>query len=112
MKADIQKSSFYEDVYEVVRHIPKGKVATYGMIASIIGSVRLARAVGYALHANPDNKLTPCHRVVFRDGSLSPAFVFGGEQVQRTLLEKEGITFDENGKVNLEKHLWDRNFDE
>ena len=110
MKTEKQKSSLYENVYEIVRHIPKGKVATYGMIASIIGSVRLSRAVGYALHSNPDNSRTPCHRVVFRDGSLASGFVFGGERIQREMLENEGVTFDENGKVNLEKHLWDMKF--
>lgn len=110
MKTEKKKSSLYENVYEIVRHIPKGKVATYGMIASIIDSVRLSRAVGYALHSNPNNSLTPCHRVVFRDGSLASGFVFGGERIQREMLENEGVTFDENGKVNLEKHLWDMKF--
>lgn len=102
----IKKTGLYESVYEIVQHIPKGKVATYGMIACIIGNVRLSRAVGYALHANPDNTKTPCHRVVFKDGSLAKGFAFGGEDVQRQKLKEEGVAFKNDGKVDMEKHLW------
>lgn len=105
-----KKSNLYEAVYDIVRHIPKGKVATYGMIASIIGNVRLSRAVGYALHANPDNSRTPCHRVVFRDGSLALGFAFGGAHVQREMLEEEGVTFNKNGKVDMKTCLWDMTY--
>lgn len=98
--------NFYDKVYEAVGKIPRGKVATYGQIAAMSGSPGASRAVGNALHKNPLPGIIPCHRVVNASGRLSPAFAFGGEKVQRTLLEKEGITFSENGNVDLERCLW------
>lgn len=73
--------------------IPKGKVATYGQVAALAGAPRNARFVGYALHSNPEPGVIPCHRVVFRDGSLAPGFAFGGSERQRLLLEEEGVVF-------------------
>ena len=101
--------SFYDEVYEVVREIPEGRVATYGQIAFILGHPRAARAVGYALHANPLPGVIPCHRVVNREGRLAPAFAFGGEMEQRKLLEKENVFVNEENRVPLEKYLWDKN---
>ncbi len=95
----------YQKIYHAVSLIPKGKVATYGTIAQYIGHPRCARQVGWALHKNPDPKNIPCHRVVFADGSLSPAFAFGGEFKQYELLANEGVTFCDK-KVNLSKHLY------
>ncbi|MDD4839637.1 MAG: MGMT family protein [Clostridia bacterium] len=83
--------SFYDKVYEVVKEIPKGRVMTYGQIAAMLGSPRASRAVGYALHFNPRQGEIPCHRVVNRFGHLAEAYVFGGIDVQKKLLEKEGI---------------------
>ncbi|AUS95518.1 cysteine methyltransferase [Clostridium thermosuccinogenes] len=97
---------FFEEVYEVVKRIPKGKVATYGQIAAMTGYPRRARMVGWALHANPYQGIVPCHRVVNRKGELSGGFAFGGPEVQKMLLEKEGIIFNEDGIINLEKYLW------
>lgn len=94
--------TFFDRVYAKVRTIPKEQVATYGQIARMIGT-RDARRVGQALHANRD-PLTPCHRVVFADGSLAPGYAFGGPDEQREKLELEGVEFTENAKVNLEKH--------
>ncbi len=94
----------FETIYRIVKSIPKGKVATYGQVALLAGNPRWARVVGYALHTNPDPSTIPCHRVVNREGRLSPAFAFGGENIQRKLLEAEGIVFEENGKVDLEKY--------
>ena len=91
--------NFFDRVYEVVKSIPKGKVASYGTVANFAGNAKMARQVGWALHVNPRPDLFPCYRVVFKDGSLSKAFAFGGEDVQRSLLEKEGIKFDEKGRV-------------
>ena len=69
----------FERIYEQVKLIPKGKVATYGQIALLAGNPRWSRVVGYALHANPDPDSIPCHRVVTKEGRLSPSFAFGGE---------------------------------
>ncbi|NEG69465.1 MGMT family protein [Bifidobacterium choloepi] len=80
-------------VYDIVRRIPRGCVATYGQVAALAGRPRNARMVGYALHANPAEGEIPCHRVVFRDGSLAPGFAFGGPDVQRARLEAEGVPF-------------------
>ena len=97
----------FEKIYEVVRTIPKGKVATYGYVAARAGNPRWARVVGYALHVNPEPGIIPCHRVVTRRGETTPAFAFGGEDVQRTLLEAEGIEFRADGTVDLEKYaVW------
>lgn len=85
--------SFNHQVYDIVRRIPAGCVATYGQVAALAGKSRNARMVGYALHANPEPGVIPCHRVVFRDGSLAPGFAFGGPDQQRALLESEGVVF-------------------
>ncbi len=97
--------SVFEKIYEVVMKIPEGKVATYGQVALLAGNPRWSRVVGYALHANPDPSLIPCHRVVDRFGSVSKAFAFGGENMQITLLEQEGVKL-ENGRADLSKYQW------
>ena len=91
--------TFFEKVYEVVKTIPRGKVASYGTVAALAGNKRMARQVGWALHVNPSPETVPCYRVVFTDGRLSPAFAFGGENAQKALLKKEGIEFDKKGRV-------------
>ena len=96
----------FEKIYEVVKRIPKGKVATYGLVAALAGNPRWARVVGYALHVNPEPGKIPCHRVVNRQGMVSSAFAFGGESRQRELLEKEGVAFLDNGYVDLKTNLW------
>ena len=99
-------SSTFDLIYDIVRQIPRGKVATYGQIAAMAGNPRLSRVVGYALHVNPDPEGIPCFRVVNREGCVSPAFAFGGENMQIRLLEEEGVAFKSEGYVDLEKHLW------
>ena len=94
----------FEKIYEVVKSIPEGKVATYGQVALLAGNPRWARVVGYALHVNPEPGIIPCHRVVNREGKVAPSFAFGGEGVQRQLLESEGIVFETDGRVDLEKY--------
>lgn len=96
----------FEKIYDVVKQIPKGKVATYGLVALLAGNPRLARVVGYALHVNPEPGVIPCHRVVNRKGEVSVAFAFGGENMQRILLSEEGIEFTPDGKVDLNEYLW------
>jgi len=81
----------FQEIYQVVRRIPRGKVATYGQIARLAGNPRWARVVGYALHGNPEPETIPCHRVVNRLGAVSSAFAFGGENMQIALLEGEGV---------------------
>ena len=83
----------FEKIYEVVKSIPKGKVATYGQIAALAGNPRWARVVGYALHVNPDPSEIPCYRVVNRQGKASAAFAFGGENLQIQLLSADGVEF-------------------
>ena len=75
-------NNFFEQVYDVIRKIPKGKVMTYGQVAAILGT-KDARKVGWALHGNTDPK-TPCHRVVNKDGRLAPGYAFGGPNEQKT----------------------------
>ena len=94
----------FEKIYEVVKNIPEGRVATYGQVALLAGNPRWARVVGYALHVNPEPGIIPCHRVVNREGKVAPGFAFGGEGIQRQLLESEGIVFEPNGRIDLEKY--------
>lgn len=103
---DGSREGFFDRVYSVVEQIPCGMVATYGQIAALIGAPRSARYVGYALHANPRPGETPCHRVVFADGSLARGFAFGGPDAQRQLLEAEGVTFLDDGRVDLKACRW------
>ena len=106
----MEEKGFFEKVYEIVRQIPYGKVATYGQIARMCASPRSSRSVGYALHVNPMPGIIPCHRVVNREGRLAPAFAFGGQDIQGALLEQEGVPVfqKEDGLlyVDIEKHIW------
>ena len=101
-----EKRNVFGKIYEVVKRIPKGSVATYGQVATLCGNPRWARIVGYALHVNPQPGVIPCHRVVNREGSVAPGFAFGGEGVQRQMLENEGVRFLSDGRVDLSRYLW------
>lgn len=94
-------------IYEVVRQIPRGTVATYGQVAALAGNKRWARVVGFALHVNPDPEGIPCYRVVNRRGEVSSAFAFGGKNRQIDLLEEDGIPCPD-GVVDLKKYQWRR----
>ena len=98
--------SLFERVYEYVKTVPRGKVVTYGQVAAAIGAPRCARQVGWALHVNPEPGVIPCHRVVNREGRLAPAFAFGGEAVQASLLQAEGVEVV-GGYVDLNKYRWE-----
>ncbi len=98
--------AFNDSVYEVVRQIPAGRVASYGQVARMVGRPRNARFVGYALHVNPEPGIIPCHRVVFKDGSLAPGFAFGGEDEQRRLREVEGGESRADGRVDMSRYQW------
>ena len=94
----------FERIYEVVKKIPEGKVATYGQVATAAGNPRWSQVVGYALHSNPSPGEIPCHRVVRKDGRVAQSFAFGGENVQRMLLEGEGVSFVDEYTVDMKKH--------
>ncbi len=96
----------FERIYTAVKQIPSGKVSTYGAVATAAGNPRWSQVVGYALHVNPDNSVIPCHRVVNRFGEVSGAFAFGGSDIQRMMLENEGVTFEPDGTVDLRKYGW------
>ena len=100
-----QEESFRHRVFGIVREIPEGYVATYGQVAFLAGKPRGARAVGWALRCCPFPEI-PCHRVINAQWLLAPPGVFG-DGVQRERLEKEGVLFLENGRVNLKQCLWD-----
>lgn len=97
-------SDFNKRVYELVRQIPPGTVCTYGHIAMMAGSPRASRIVGAAMFRAPAG--LPCHRVIYRDGTLCCDQAFGGKEIQRQMLEQEGITFLPDGRVDLKRHLW------
>jgi len=100
-------NSTFVKIYDIVSQIPVGKVATYGQIAALAGLPRGARVVGWAMRAVPGNWKLPCHRVVNRLGSLAPEYAFGGQGIQRSMLEAEGITFNRSGLINMNEHLWE-----
>ena len=107
-KTTPDKISFYTKVYEVVKKIPKGKVTTYGEIANLLGSPRAARAVGYALNAlkKSESDIVPWQRVINAKGEIS----FKGDTIranlQRKLLEQEGIVFNIVGQINFTSQGW------
>lgn len=96
----------FEKIYEQVKKIPEGKVATYGQIALMAGNPRWSQIVGYALHSNPEPGVIPCHRVVNKAGKLAKAFAFGGENMQRNLLKSEGVIFIDEDTIDLDKSLY------
>lgn len=97
----MKRDDFYISVYEIVKEIPKGYVATYGQIAFLLGVPQSSRRVGQALSHTPEALKLPCHRVVNSQGRLAP-----GWKKQRGLLTSEGIAFKENGCVNLKNFIW------
>lgn len=101
----MEKQNSYQKIYDVVKQIPRGCVATYGQVAALAGNPKWARVVGYALHVNPDPEQIPCYRVVNREGRLSDAFAFGGVNQQKILLEADGVEVVGNF-VDLEKYIW------
>lgn len=99
---------FFRRSHELVRQIPEGRVASYGQLARMLGEPRKARFVGFAMHASPGMEGgVPCHRVVFKDGRLAPGFAFGGPDVQRQMLEEEGVGFLPDGRVDMRHYEWE-----
>ena len=103
---DLISDSPSKRIYEAVKTIPRGNVATYAQVVEAAGDRKMARAVGNALHKNPDPESIPCFRVVNSKGELAGEFAFGGAWEQGKLLEKEGVEVV-NGKVDLSKYQWD-----
>ena len=88
----------FDKIYDLVALVPKGKVTTYGAIAKAV--LTNPRVVGYALHGNKDPQHIPCHRVINSKGEISSGYAFGGPNVQKEMLEEEGVVFN-NNKVDL-----------
>lgn len=100
-----ESDSFSRRVKELITRIPRGKVATYGQIAAYAGNPRAARQVVWILHSSSGKEKLPWHRVINSKGriSLKPNY---GYEIQRELLRKEGIEFDENDSVDFDRYLW------
>lgn len=94
-----------EKILAFLQRIPRGRVVTYGQIAAHLGNPGLARAVGNALHRNPDGEKYPCHKVVSAQGKLSRHYAFGGLQAQKRRLENDGITVTDD-RVDLRQYQW------
>lgn len=99
-------SAFFEKVYDAVAQIPPGFVMTYGQIAEIIGHPGAARRVGQAMSQAPAARCLPCHRVVNAAGRLAPARAFGSQEAQCALLQREGVCFLPDGRINLALCRW------
>lgn len=100
---DLVSDSPTKRIYEAVKRIPRGYVATYGQVAEMAGDKKMARAVGNALHKNPDPDGIPCYRVVNSKGELAGEFAFGGAGAQARILEADGIEVVD-GRVDLKKY--------
>ncbi len=102
-----KSGSRYNRIYDLVRSIPVGRVATYGQIASLAGMYGQSRLVGYALNALSEGSDVPWQRVINSRGRISPRSDPEWEKLQRVMLESEGIVFDASGRVTLDRFLWD-----
>lgn len=102
----MEKNTF-EIIYDIIRQIPEGKAASYGQVAELAGNRRLARVVGYALHAVPEGSDIPWHRVVKKDGEVFGGAKSPGGRLQTKLLKGEGVGF-KNGHVDMEKYQWEK----
>ena len=96
----------YVRIYEIVRGIPRGRVATYGQVATLAGLDGHARQVGYELHALPSSERIPWHRVVNARGEVSARTTGDSDELQRHLLEAEGVRFDQHGRIDLDRYRW------
>lgn len=99
--------NFKEQVFNLVKRIPEGKVVTYGQIAERLGQRRWSRQVGWALYQNNEGSGVPCHRVVDRNGRLAPNFAFDGAGEQKRRLLQEGVKFVDDMHVDLARCLWE-----
>jgi methylated-DNA-protein-cysteine methyltransferase related protein len=100
-------ATFTERVYRMVRRVPRGRIVSYGGVAALLGHPRAARGVGQALHALPEGSDVPWWRVVNRNGEISIRGFTHAAKLQRTLLAKEGVTFDDRGRADWKRFGWD-----
>ena len=105
---DVQSmSDSYRRIYATVKRIPRGRVATYGQVATLAGLPGRARQVGYAMYALPERSGVPWHRVINARGEISRRSGSDYDELQRILLETEGIVFDPRGRIALERYRWE-----
>jgi len=107
----MKRDSFFENVYEVVKKIPMGRVTSFGAIAHYLGTGKSARIVGWAMNASHTQKDIPAHRVVNRNGLLTGKHHFEGTKLMEQLLKNEGIEVKNNQIINFEKHFWNPNIE-
>ena len=105
---DMERENMFKAFYAVVQKIPEGKVATYGQVAMLAGYPGYSRQVGYALHSIPNHIKLPWHRVINAKGEISLKKTSPFSNIQREMLESEGVIFDKNGRVSLRQFGWDR----
>ena len=98
---------FFDQVYDVVKRIPHGKVTTYGAIAKYLGSTKSARTVGWAMNNSHQFNSIPAHRVVNKIGLLTGKHHFSGSNLMKQLLENEGLTIENDKIIDFKKYFWD-----
>lgn len=103
---------FFDNVYQVVKLIPAGRITSYGAIARYLGAARSARMVGWAMNGSHSQvEYIPAHRVVNRNGLLSGKHCFGGENIMQELLENEGLLIEDDQIINFKERFWDPNIE-
>jgi methylated-DNA-protein-cysteine methyltransferase related protein len=105
------KYSFFENVYDVVRQVPKGRVTSYGAIANFLGARRSARMVGWAMNAAHNMPDVPAHRVINSQGLLTGKHHFATPDSMQKLLEAEGVKVDDDKVVSFKEKFWDPNIE-
>ncbi len=105
MKSEDPSNSLAEKIKRIIKSIPLGKVCTYGQIAACAGNYKASRQVAWILHSSSEKDRLPWHRVINRTGRISLKN-FNGYELQKSLLQKEGVRFDSRDTVDLEQYLW------
>ncbi len=103
----MEKENFFENVYQVVKLIPEGKVTSYGAIAKYLGTAKSSRMVGWAMNNAHSDASIPAHRVVNKQGLLTGKHHFGINNEMQTLLENEGIKVEKDQIIDFKNHFWD-----